>query len=105
MDRSFFFFVLLDLEPIVEQSKLKDQYGFIIPVKFEHHNQSMLQQLLAELKESYPDIVNVYSIGNSVDNVPLNVIEISDNPGKHEPGEILFIYLHLLYLVLSRRVF
>lgn len=48
---------------------------------------SVLAQLMRSVHESCPDITRIYSIGKSYMGLKLYVMEISDNPGKHELGE------------------
>ncbi|CRK97571.1 CLUMA_CG010957, isoform A [Clunio marinus] len=62
-----------------------DEYGFIFKTEFKHHNQSEMEKMLKELHETYPKLTNLYSIGKSVENRDLWVIEISKNPGQHVP--------------------
>lgn len=59
------------------------------PAAFEirHHKNSELQSLLESYATNYSHLARVYSIGKSVEGTDLLVIEISDNPGVHEPGE------------------
>lgn len=47
----------------------------------------LLSQLLKSVNEACPDITRIYSIGKSYMGLKLYVMEISDNPGKHELGE------------------
>ena len=54
---------------------------------FRHHDYEEMTWLLKEYSHKYPDIVRLYDIGTSVQNRKLWVMEISDNPGKHEAGE------------------
>lgn len=58
-----------------------------------HHNFEQMTDYLQDLHRQYPKITNLYSIGKSVQGRKLWVIEISDNPGKHEPGEPEFKYV------------
>jgi carboxypeptidase D len=60
-----------------------DEYGFIFKTEFKHHNFESMESFLKELHETYPKLTNLYSIGKSVENRDLWVLEISKNPGKH----------------------
>ena len=58
-----------------------------------HHNFEQMTGYLQNLHRQYPKITRLYSIGKSVQGRKLWVIEISDNPGKHELGEPEFKYI------------
>lgn len=62
--------------------------------QFKHHDYEALEAFLAEMNKNYPDITRLYSVGKSVEKRQLYVLEISDNPGRHEPGTI---FAHLFY--------
>ncbi|CAH2107285.1 unnamed protein product [Euphydryas editha] len=53
---------------------------------WKHHNNEELPQVLEEVNKKCPNITRVYTLSEtSVRNVPLYVIEFSDNPGFHQP--------------------
>lgn len=60
---------------------------------FRHHNYEEMTWLLKEYSRKYSKIARLYDIGTSVQNRKLWVMEISNNPGKHEPGEPEFKYV------------
>lgn len=60
---------------------------------FSHHSSSELEQILRELNSLYSDLTRLYSIGRSAQGRELWVLEISDQPGVHEPGEPEFKYV------------
>ena len=62
-------------------------------VDFVHHDNDALYNTMLEVANDCPSIARIYSIGKSVQNVDLFVIEMSDNPGVHEPGEPEFKYV------------
>ena len=65
----------------------------IEPLDFHHHNNKALKQVMERYSKSFPEITRLYTIGNSEKGTQLLVMEISDNPGKHEPGEPEFKYI------------
>ena len=62
-------------------------------VTFQHHNYDEMTKLLKAYAEKYPTITRLYSIGKSIKGRELWVMEITDQPGKHEPGEPEFKYI------------
>lgn len=62
-------------------------------VDFSHHDFSRMTDILEQFAQRYPKITRLYSLGESVQKRNLWVLEISDNPGSHEPGEPEFKYI------------
>lgn len=62
-------------------------------VDFSHHDYSQMTDILKQFAQRYPKITRLYSLGESVQKRHLWVLEISDNPGSHEPGEPEFKYI------------
>ncbi|KAM9354397.1 putative carboxypeptidase X1 [Pholidichthys leucotaenia] len=60
---------------------------------FRHHNYKEMRKLMKSVSEECPDITRIYTIGRSYMGLKLYVMEISDNPGKHELGEPEFRYV------------
>ena len=72
----------------VEQKESHQKSVDILNVdEIKHHDYEEMTWFLKYFAKKYPDITRLYSIGYSVQNRKLWVMEISDNPGKHEPGE------------------
>ncbi|CAH2220110.1 carboxypeptidase D [Pelobates cultripes] len=63
------------------------------PQDFRHHHYPDMEIFLRRYNNEYPNITHLYSVGKSVDSRELYVMEISDNPGVHEPGEPEFKYI------------
>ncbi|XP_069767566.1 carboxypeptidase D [Narcine bancroftii] len=70
-----------------------DQFKTIEPESFRHHNYIDMEILLRKYVTEYPAITKLYTIGKSVEQRNLYVMEISDNPGIHEMGEPEFKYI------------
>ncbi|XP_078588903.1 carboxypeptidase N catalytic chain-like [Branchiostoma floridae x Branchiostoma japonicum] len=66
---------------------IQSTLGARLRYEFSHHRYDDLQRIIAETHAACPDISRVYNIGRSVQGRNLTVIEFSDNPGVHEPGE------------------
>ena len=62
-------------------------------ISFRHHNYEEMTWLLKDYSRKYSKIAHLYDIGISVQNRKLWVMEISNNPGKHESGEPEFKYV------------
>ncbi|CAH1258504.1 CPE [Branchiostoma lanceolatum] len=62
-------------------------------IDFRYHHYLDLSRVLNDTAASCHEISRVYSVGKSVEGRDLWVIEFSDNPGVHEPGEPEFRYV------------
>ncbi|KAJ8281097.1 hypothetical protein GJAV_G00063460 [Gymnothorax javanicus] len=60
---------------------------------FRHHNYKEMRKLMKSVTDECPHITRIYTIGKSYGGLKLYVMEISDNPGKHELGEPEFRYV------------
>ncbi|KAM4724504.1 putative carboxypeptidase X1 [Anableps anableps] len=67
--------------------------GSMDNLDFRHHNYKEMRKLMKSVTEECPDITRIYTIGKSYMGLKLYVMEISDNPGKHEVGEPEFRYV------------
>ncbi|XP_031840288.1 carboxypeptidase D svr [Nomia melanderi] len=77
----------LDSPKVEEIVRSIDEYGFYHDTVFKHHNYAELEKYLKELNGNYPNITRLYSIGKSVEGRQLYVMEITENPGKHDPNK------------------
>lgn len=82
-----FYNVVSVLELDIVEKNRTGVYGFVIPQQFVHHKFTELEQQLQNIADEYPRITHLYSVGTSVKGRRLYVLEISDKPGVHEPGQ------------------
>ena len=62
-------------------------------ISFVHHNYTAMYGSMLYYAQTYPGITRLYSIGQSVYGKGLWVLEVTDHPGTHEPGEPEFKYI------------
>lgn len=78
----------------VNVDKQLDKLDFKTPTDLhKHHNNSELEAILKDLNVRFPKISRLYSIGESVRGKKLFVLEISDQPGVHQPMKPEFRYI------------
>ncbi|XP_052006860.1 probable carboxypeptidase X1 [Xyrauchen texanus] len=86
--------VLGCLVPDLENPHFFDsESGSLDDLDFRHHNYNEMRKLMKSVNDECPDITRIYTIGRSYTGLKLYVMEISDNPGKHELGEPEFRYV------------
>ncbi len=64
----------------------KDSSITVQPQDFRHHHYNDMELFLQKFSSEYSSITRLYSIGKSVEERSLWVMEISNNPGVHEFG-------------------
>ena len=67
--------------------------GFLRKPEFNYHDYEDVRAFMNFYARQYPNISRIYSIGKSVQDRDLLVLEISDNPGVHESLEPEFKYV------------
>ena len=77
----------------VTQLNFTLDYMRIYPNNFSHHSNEEIKGFLHSYAKVFSNITRLYSIGKSINDVDLWVMEISDNPGIHELGEPEFKYI------------
>lgn len=78
---------LIELINRLHDASHREKMTFVEPKTFQHHNYTELTSFLQDYNKRCPDITRLYTVGKSVQGRELWVIEISDNPGIHEPGK------------------
>ena len=78
----------LTTEKIIELFEVSKE-----PKEIKHHNYLKLTKFLLNIKEFYPKLTYMYSIGKTVENRDIWVLELSGHPGKHVPGDPEFKYV------------
>ncbi|KFM71636.1 Carboxypeptidase D, partial [Stegodyphus mimosarum] len=61
--------------------------------EFKHHHYEEMVDILKNVSKKCSKISHLYSIGKTVEQRELYVLEMTDNPGEHEPGEPEFKYV------------
>ena len=81
------------VEPTERVELSLNSEGFLTSPDYSYHNYDDLHNKLSFYSHQYPNITRMYSIGKSVQGRELYALEISDNPGIHEPLEPEFKYV------------
>ena len=67
----------------------RQKMKFIEPSVQKHMAHDELTSFLRKYAADYPEITRLYSVGRSVNHQDLWVLEITDQPGVHEPGKAI----------------
>lgn len=95
--------IILPKEKLQELSALDVKYSvliedvdsYVLQFAGQYHTLAQMEQILQNIADTYPDITELYTIGESHQERPIWCLEITDNPGvdEGEPG-VFFMGLH-----------
>lgn len=98
------------LESLIEYiNKIKDYFyrekvNFIELKEFYYYYYDEMERFMRIFSEKYSDIIKLYSIGFSVQGRYLWVLEIIDNLGKYESGQLIFLFVNIFqyYFIIEK---
>lgn len=90
-------------------NKIKDYFyrekvNFIELKEFYYYYYDEMERFMRIFSEKYSDIIKLYSIGFSVQGRYLWVLEIIDNLGKYESGQLIFLFVNIFqyYFIIEK---
>ena len=93
MSKLLILFILAVSHCTIHATPLREKRNDAANAVLKHHNYEQLTSFLHDWHQKFPRITRLYSVGQSIEKRELWVLEVTDNPGKHEPGEPEFKYV------------